>query len=115
MVSGKQFRILFALGILAISLICQAKERSWVEVKSPNFTVISDTSEKEARRTAHRFEQFRNAMQVMIPGHKIDSGLPFIIFFARNKDSFKKLLPYGYLQEDRILPAALFLQTPVKC
>jgi hypothetical protein len=51
------------ISIMAILLIyipaCIAREETWIEVKSPNFRVISDASPKQARRTARSFEQFR--------------------------------------------------------
>jgi hypothetical protein len=34
-------------------------EQKWVEVRSPNFIVVSNAGEKEARKTAVHFEQIR--------------------------------------------------------
>jgi hypothetical protein len=36
---------------------------TWVEVRSPNFTVISNAPEKEARKIAGQFEEIRRVFQ----------------------------------------------------
>ena len=41
--------ILVTLGILACSVFSIAGEESWIEVRSPNFVVISDASAKASQ------------------------------------------------------------------
>ena len=47
------FAFLFALPLSG------AKRENWVEVRSANFIVVSNAGEKQARKTAIRFEQIR--------------------------------------------------------
>ncbi len=96
---------------LAGTSLCPAGERSWIEVKSPNFTVFSDSSEKAARQTAHRFELFRQAMRILLPKHRIDSGIPFYIFAARNGGSYRSLLPEEARREGAIEPQGMFIES----
>ena len=42
--------------------------RGWVEVRSPSFTVVSDGSEKDARKVVLQFEQVRALLQEVWPG-----------------------------------------------
>jgi tetratricopeptide (TPR) repeat protein len=84
-------------------------DTSWVEVKSPNFVVISDASAKQARRTARSLEQFRRLLQTALPKLKVDSGSPLIAFALRDEKSLKTLLPKDALQKGAATPGGLFL------
>lgn len=50
-------------------LICTAPSmaETWVKVKSPHFTVISNGSEKQARQAAVGFEQIRTVVTTTFP------------------------------------------------
>ncbi len=70
-----------------------SEEESWIEVQSPNFIVISNASQSQARRTARSFEQFRLLLQAWQPNLKVDSGAPLEIFATRDLKGLKSLLP----------------------
>jgi hypothetical protein len=53
------FRWFLAVSLLANLPQAVTSKDAWVEVRSPNFTVISNAGDKEARRVADQFEQFR--------------------------------------------------------
>lgn len=108
MAAWKRSGILIVLGILILALPCPAGEETWIEVKSPNFVVISDASEKHARRTARSLEQFRSLLQTALPNLKVDSGAPLIAFALRNENSLKALLPKEMLQKGAATPGGLF-------
>lgn len=98
MAHESQFLRLVLTGVLtAILMICcptpAAARESWVEVRSPNFTVLSNAGEKEARRVADQFEQFRGVFQATLPQIRVDLGKPLVIFAVKNEDSLKILLP----------------------
>jgi hypothetical protein len=42
--------------LVFLSAVSAVAAEKWVEVRSPNFRVISDGSEKDARHVAHEFE-----------------------------------------------------------
>src|SRR5580693_830976 len=81
------FAFLFALPLSG------AKREAWVEVRSPNFIVVSNAGEKQARKTAIRFEQiravFRRELQL---ASKHDSPV-ITILAVKDEDSMKALLP----------------------
>jgi Tfp pilus assembly protein PilF len=85
-----------------------AKE-TWIEVKSPNFTVISNGSDKEARKIADQFEQFREVFHTTFPNWRVDLGKPLIIFAVRNEDSLRVLLPAYWEEKDRAHPAGIYI------
>jgi tetratricopeptide (TPR) repeat protein len=82
---------------------------AWVEVRSPNFTVISNAGEKEARKVADQFEQFREVFHVTFPKWRLDLGKPLIIFAVKNEDSLKSLLPGYWEQKGRIHPQGIYV------
>jgi tetratricopeptide (TPR) repeat protein len=85
-----------------------AAKDTWIEVRSPNFTVISNAGEKEARKVADQFEQFREVFHTTIPKLRVDLGKPLIIFAVKNEDSLKLLLPAYWETKGRAHPAGLY-------
>lgn len=83
-------------------------KESWVEVRTPNFTVISNSGEKEARRIADQFEQFREVFHTSLPQLRVDLGKPLIIFAVKNEDSLKLLLPGFWEVKGHAHPAGLY-------
>jgi len=84
-----------------------AKE-SWVEVRSPNFTVLSNAGEKEARRVADQFEQFREVFHATLPQFRVDLGKPLFIFAVKDEDSLKLLLPAYWETKGHMHPAGFY-------
>ena len=55
---------LFVAGLtLAVFSTPAGADRSWVEVKSPNFIVVSNEGERSARNVAWQLEQLRSAIR----------------------------------------------------
>jgi tetratricopeptide (TPR) repeat protein len=102
-------RIPVILAFLIFAASSFGGETSWVEVKSPNFVVISDGSAKQARRTARLLEQFRRLLQTALPKLKVDSGTPLFAFALKDEKSLKALLPADALQKGAATPGGLFL------
>lgn len=85
-----------------------AHNDTWVEVRSPNFTVISNAGEKEARKVADQFEQIREVFQNAFPKLRVDLGKPVIIFAVKNEDSMKALLPAFWEAKGHVHPGGLY-------
>jgi Tfp pilus assembly protein PilF len=81
----------------------------WIEVRSPHFIVISNASDKEARKIADHFEQFREVFHTTFPNWRLDLGKPLIIFAVRNEDSLRTLLPAYWEQKGHAHPAGFYL------
>ena len=81
----------------------------WVEVRSPNFTVISNAGEKEARKVADQFEQFREMFHNIFPKLRVDLGKPLIIFALKNEDSLRALVPAYWEEKGRAHPSGLYI------
>lgn len=67
---------------------------TWVKVKSPHFTVVSNGSEKQARQVALGFEQIHAVFTFSLPGLRTDSGAETIVIAPKDLETFKALMPH---------------------
>lgn len=75
--------------------------RSWVEVRSPNFTVITDSTEKQGRLIAGQFERMRSILQGAYPQIERDGDYAVVILAIKDKKEFRALEPKTYLGKGR--------------
>jgi tetratricopeptide (TPR) repeat protein len=114
LVSVSQFSRL-SLSLFILFLILPATLSSadhfdnWLEVRSPNFIVISNSGEREARRIASQFEQIREVFHSAFPALRTDLGKPVLIFALKNEDSLKSLLPSFWETKGHMHPAGLYV------
>ncbi len=85
-----------------------AHEDSWVEIRSPNFTVISNAGEKEARKIADQFEEIREVFHNSFGKLRVDLGKPVIVFAVKNEDSMKSLLPAFWEVKGHMHPGGFY-------
>ncbi len=100
--------------LLAASLAPQRvrasdKPETWMEVRSPHFTVVSNGSEKQARRLADQFEQIRAVFQKALNNIRVDPGQPILILAAKNENTLKALLPKFWETKGHMHPAGIFI------
>jgi Tfp pilus assembly protein PilF len=100
--------LLTLCGLFFSPCLRAAHNDTWVEVRSPNFTVISNAGEREARKVADQFEQIREVFQNAFPKLRVDLGKPVIIFAVKNEDSLKSLLPAFWEVKGHMHPAGLY-------
>ena len=86
----------------------------WVEVRSPNFIVLTNSSEKDGRRIALQFERMRAVFHVLMPAASDDTGAPIIVLALKDKASFRTVEPEAYLAKNQLNLAGLFLRAPDK-
>jgi hypothetical protein len=104
------------LPVLVVSLLTllpagrfAAAKDVWIEVRTPNFMVISNAGEKEARRIADQFEQIREVFHSAFPKLRTEIGKPVIIFAVRNEESLKLLLPEYWETKGHTHPAGMYV------
>lgn len=104
-------RILRLLIFFAAALAsARDKAENWIQVSSPHFTVISNSSEKQARRIAVQFERMRSMFHAALPTLQVDPAHPIIVLAVRDKDEFKALEPQTYLANESLHLNGLFLR-----
>jgi len=99
----------FLFCILLLGAPAAGSKDTWIEVRSPNFTLISNAGEKEARKIADQFEQFREVFQKSFPTLRVDLGKPLIIFAVKDENSLKALLPSYWENKGQAHPAGIYL------
>ena len=66
----------------------QAKD-TWISVRSQNFNLIGNASEKDIRKVATRLEQFRDVFTRLFPGARFESPVPTTVIVFKSMSSYK--------------------------
>ncbi len=83
---------LLTLVILLFTLNTYAKDE-WTFVKTPNFNLVGNASEKDIRKVGTRLEQFRAAFQKIFTKVEISQPIDTNVIVFKNKKSYKPFLP----------------------
>lgn len=87
-------RLNFGFVFLLVTVVpCVAGEKAWIEVCSPHFRVLTNSSQKDARSVAHEFEQMRYVFAEHNPQFRLEGGAPLTIFAAADESTAKMLEP----------------------
>jgi len=70
-----------------------AGDSQWVEVRSPNFSVVTDAGEKRGREVAMRFEQMRAVFGALMTKAKVNLPVPLQIVAFRNTKEMREVAP----------------------
>jgi tetratricopeptide (TPR) repeat protein len=106
-------RRLFLLVCVVFSpLLAPARDKpeNWVEVRSPHFSVVSDSNEEQARRVADQFERMRSVFHTLFPEIPIDTLGSITVLAVKDKKDFRELEPAAYLAKGQLKLGGLFLR-----
>jgi len=70
-----------------------AGDPQWVEVRSPNFSVITDAGEKRGRDVALHFEQMRSVFGTLMTRANVNLSVPLQIVAFRNSKEIRQVAP----------------------
>ena len=101
--------IVFGLALLFALPLSGAKHENWVEVRSANFIVVSNAGEKQARKTAIRFEQIRAVFRQSMAVASAHPSPMITILAVKDEDSMRALLP-EYWAKGHAHPAGIFVE-----
>jgi tetratricopeptide (TPR) repeat protein len=87
---------------------------AWSEVRSANFTVLTDTSAKEGQRIAEQFERMRAVFAMLMPAANEGSGSPIVVLALKDGRAMADLEPESYLAKGQMNLAGLFMRAPDK-
>jgi tetratricopeptide (TPR) repeat protein len=111
---GRMLALISAGLFLVVLPSFAQKEEPWLEIRSPNFTVYTNVSDKDGRRIAEQFEQIRALFRTLLPEAKLDSWLPMVVLLAKNEKTMKALLPEYWEDKKRAKPAGVFFDREEK-
>jgi len=82
-----------ALFIFPLTSTLRADNKTWIEVRSPHFRIITNGTETVAHRLAREFEQMRAVFANQFPGFRLESGAPLLVIAPRDLEVAKNLVP----------------------
>jgi len=91
-----------------------ARPQTWIELRSPNFIVITNANEKQAERVAYQFEMVRAVFREYFGISSSAKDQPVIIIAAKDEDTLKTLLPEYWAKTGSMHPAGVYLGRPEK-
>lgn len=94
--------------------VAHASAPPWIELRSPHFTVITDSNEKQARHTLDQFERMRWMFHTLFPDFNVDPVSPVVVLAARSSKGFEALEPEAYLAKGQMKLSGLFMRAPDK-
>jgi TonB family protein len=106
MMFRRAFSSLFLLAALAN--IAAAQTDAWLEVRTPSFEVVTNSTEKDARRVARQFEQMRAVFHRIFPEADLETATPILVLAVTDKKNLQALEPTVYLAPGRTSLAGLF-------
>ena len=99
-----------ALLLSAATSLAAPNAPHWVELRSPHFLVVTDSTEKDARRIAGQFERTRAVFHALFPAITEDTGQTTILAF-KDKKGLQALEPANYVAKGQSEPAGIFLHS----
>jgi tetratricopeptide (TPR) repeat protein len=85
----------------------------WVELRSPHFTVFTESNQKDARRIASQFERMRVVFRVLLPDSNANVGIITVIAVEDNQ-AMRALEPAAWLAKGQSPEYAYLLSSPDK-
>ncbi|HYJ91124.1 MAG TPA: DUF1570 domain-containing protein, partial [Pyrinomonadaceae bacterium] len=88
----------FLLGFLSIFLICTASQSiaakdEWLQVRSKNFYLVGNASDKEIRHVASKLEEFRETLRLLFNKMNLTSPIPTNVIVFKSNSAFKPFKP----------------------
>ena len=84
----------FLIGLMVLSSsFTFAGDAQWVEVRSPNFSVITDAGERRGRDVALHFEQMRGVFGALMTKANVNLSVPLQIVAYRSTKEMRQVAP----------------------
>lgn len=87
-------RLILTAVALALLIAPLSAQRSWVEARSPNSTVLSDAGTGRGRDIAWQFEQIREAASRTFPWIRVATSRPVVVVAARDASTMRAFAPW---------------------
>lgn len=105
---SKRFLVLLPLALASLGW-AREHTANWVEVRSPRFTIVTNSSEKQGRRIAVQFERMRAIFQEAYPQLEDDPDAPVVVLAIKSKDQFRALEPSAYASKKALPLHGMFV------
>jgi len=98
--------LIFSLALAATSIA--AKQEKWFEARSPNFIVVCNAGDKQARKTAVQFEQIRAVFRKYLPIAGNHPSPVIMIMAVKDEGSLRELIPEYWATKGHTHPAGIY-------
>ena len=90
-----QLLALFALFLVVFgfSPVSVSAKDEWLRVRSKNFNLVGNASEKDIRKVATKLEQFRETFRLVFQNTNLNSSIPTNVVVFKSKSAYKPFLP----------------------
>ncbi|MDX6695368.1 MAG: hypothetical protein QOF02_2971 [Blastocatellia bacterium] len=89
------FLALLCLLVAAPLSSTAAAKDTWTSVRSKNFFLVGNASEKDIRRVATRLEQFRDVLGRLLKKANLASSTPTTVIVFKSESAYKQFAPKG--------------------
>ena len=88
-----RFKIALSLFVFACLPLGVCAKDEWTQVRSKNFNLVGNASEKDIRRVADKLEQFRETFRQLFSGVNFTSPIQTNVVVFKSKNAYKPFLP----------------------
>src|SRR5260370_42065825 len=104
-----QIRSWYFVTFFLIAGAAAAPTGKWIEVRSPNFIVVSNAGESQARKIDVPFEPIRSLFRDSLSYAKNAPSPVITILAVKDEDSLRELLPEYWAEEFHTQPTGIFV------
>jgi hypothetical protein len=97
------------LALAALAALPSPASAQWIEVKSTNFTVVSNAGDRGTRKIVWQLEQMRSAMKAIWTWVKPDLNRPLTVILVKDESSMRQIAPEYWEKRGGVRPASLWL------
>jgi tetratricopeptide (TPR) repeat protein len=87
------FAVLLCLLSCALASPAAAAKDTWTSVRSKNFFLVGNASERDIKQVATRLEQFRDVFTRLLPKANFNSTVPTTVIVFKSDSSYKPFKP----------------------
>ena len=98
-----------SMSMVASGFALAGDKQAWIELRSPNFIVVTNAGERQARRTAYQFEMIRAVFREYFGKKQESDEQPVIILAAKDENTLRGLIPEFWAQKGAAHPAGMYL------
>jgi tetratricopeptide (TPR) repeat protein len=96
-----------AVGCLWLAGVPLTAADNWIEITSPNFTVVSNAGDGAARNVAWQFEQIRSGIRAGWPWASADLDRPFLVIAVKDERTMRAFAPQYWERGVRVRPGSV--------
>jgi hypothetical protein len=101
-----------AVVLAAWPAVRMAAADQWIEVKSPHFSVVSNASDRTARKLVWQLEQIRSATAALWSWARVDLNKPLSVIVLKDENSMRALAPQYWEERRSVRPASVWVTGP---